>query len=221
MRAAVLDARRLVDWLVTRPEVDSDRVATAGVSLGAILATTLLGVDDRVRAGVLLMAGGGIAEILHDSAEKPVKAFRIGLMEERGLADREAFLAEVRPFTEPVDPLTHAHWIDPRSVLLVSGRFDRVIPPERTHALWEALDRPTWIRLPIGHYQFFPYFWWSIGRGADHLERALAAPRSTTVGFRDLHHSESAYTSRSGRSAGMNQQLRGDGGLQKTPALSE
>jgi cephalosporin-C deacetylase-like acetyl esterase len=43
----VSDARRLVGWLATRPEVDADRLATAGVSLGGILAATTLALEPR------------------------------------------------------------------------------------------------------------------------------------------------------------------------------
>ena len=64
-------------------------------------------------------------------------------------------------------------YVDPERVLLISGRFDRVIPPRQTEALWEELGRPRWIRLPVGHYQVFPFFWWAVGRGADHLDRVL------------------------------------------------
>jgi dienelactone hydrolase len=220
LRSALYDARRLLDWLVTRPEVDPDRLGTAGVSLGGILASTLLGVDARVRAGVFLMAGGGIADILHDSTEKPIRAFRKALREERGLEEREAFVAELQPFTEPVDPLSYAQWIDPRSVLLVSGRFDRVIPPERTRALWEALRRPTWIRLPVGHYQFFPFFWWAVGRGADHLERALAPVDVEAETFGDLHHSKRRSAGRFG-SLPAKSGAQGHSGLQKVRVLSE
>src|SRR5262245_10881949 len=61
LRDFVLDARRLVGWLATRPEVDPERIATAGVSLGGILAATTLAVEPRVHAGFFVMAGGGLA----------------------------------------------------------------------------------------------------------------------------------------------------------------
>jgi hypothetical protein len=59
-------------------------------------------------------------------------------------------------------------------VLLVSARFDRVIAPERTRALWQAMGRPRWLVVPTGHYQLVPYFWWAVGQGADHLDRVFA-----------------------------------------------
>ena len=181
MRGALLDARRILGWLADRPEVDPERLATAGVSIGGILAATLIGVDERIRAAFLVMAGGGLAEIVWDSAEKPIRAFRENLMRERGITTREEFVGFVAPHFEPVDPLGYAERVDPRSVLLVSGRFDRVIPPDRTRELWEAFGRPRWIRVPAGHYQLFPFFWWAIGRGADHLDRTLTRPEPPAV----------------------------------------
>ncbi len=174
-RAAILDARRLLDWLLVHPELDPERVAAAGVSLGGILSLTLMQVDPRVHAGFFLMVGGGLAEILYDSSERPVKRFREQLQAEQKLETREAFVAYMRPFVEAVDPLTYATRTDPRMLLLVSGRCDRVVRPQHTRALWQALDRPSWLRLPLGHYQFFPFFWWTIGRGARHLDRVFEA----------------------------------------------
>jgi hypothetical protein len=115
------------------------------------------------------MAGGGLAEILYDSTEKPVRAFRDRVMQERGISGRDAFVRFMRPYTDPVDPLQFAGAIEPARALLISGRFDTVIPRERTEALWDALGRPRWIRIPVGHYQLLPFFWWSAARGADHV----------------------------------------------------
>jgi dipeptidyl aminopeptidase/acylaminoacyl peptidase len=171
-----LDARRLLDWLVTHPEIDPDRIASAGVSTGGILALTLMEVDPRIRAGFFLMVGGNLAEILHDSRERPVRAFRERLQTEQNLETREAFVSYLEPYLRAVDPITYAARIDPRTVLLASGRFDRVVHPRHTRALWQALGKPTWIHLPAGHYQMFPFFWWSIGRGAKHLDRLFAEP---------------------------------------------
>jgi dienelactone hydrolase len=172
--ASIREARRLLDWLVTHPEIDRDRIAAGGVSLGGMLSCVLYGVDERIRAGLFIMSGGGLAEILYDSAEKPVRLFRDRLLEARGDASREAFVRWMRGYTEPVDPLRYAPGIPSESVLLITGRFDRVIPPERSAALHQALGEPTWIRIPTGHYQLGPFFWWAVGRGADHLEQFFA-----------------------------------------------
>jgi hypothetical protein len=173
-RHALRDARAMLGWLGQHPEVDGERLAAAGVSLGGIMAATLMGIDPRVRAGYFAMTGGDLAEILYESTERPVRAFRRRLERERGLDTRDAFVAFVREWTEPVDPLSYSSGVSPETVLLVSGRFDRVVPRARTHTLWEALGRPTWRLFPAGHYQFLPFFWWAAGEAADHFDRALA-----------------------------------------------
>ncbi len=173
IRDTLIDARRILGWLADRPEVDPERLATAGVSIGGIVASTLIGVDERVQAGFMLMVGGGLPEILWGSSEKPVRAFRGNVMRTHGLETKSEFTAFVEPHFRDVDPLSYADRVDRRQVMLVSGRFDRVMRPDRTLALWEAFDRPRWNKIPAGHYQLLPYFWWSIARGIDHLQRAL------------------------------------------------
>jgi cephalosporin-C deacetylase-like acetyl esterase len=176
MAAAVRDGRRMLDFLESRPDVDPQRIGTAGVSLGSMLACVLQGVDSRVRAGFFALTGGGMAEVLYDSGEKPVRAFRDRIVEQHSLATREEFLAFATPFVGPIDPLSYAERIPNESVLMVSGRFDRVIPPERSQVLWEALNRPSWTKLPTGHYQAMPFLWYAANLGADHFDRVLAPP---------------------------------------------
>ena len=172
LRNFVLDARSLIGWLATRPEVDPARIATAGVSLGGILAATTLAQEPRASAGFFVMAGGGLAEILRDSEDGDVVRFREQGIEAHAFTQEN--LAQVaRPYTDPVDPLSWADRIDPERVLLISARFDRVIAPDRTRALWLALGRPRWLVVPTGHYQLVPYFWWAVGRGADHLDHVF------------------------------------------------
>jgi dienelactone hydrolase len=173
LRQALLDGRRLLDWLEWHPRIDAQRLATAGVSLGGIMAATLMGLDPRVQGGFFIMAGGGLAELLYDSRERPVRAFRNRALATLDEPSRDAFVEKARRHTQHLDPLAYAHRIDPRRVLLVSGRFDRVVPPERTTELWEALGRPVWRRFPAGHYQLFPFFWWAAARGADLLDEIL------------------------------------------------
>jgi len=173
LRNFVLDARSLIGWLATRPEVDPQRIATAGVSLGGILAATTLAQEPRASAGFFVMAGGGLPEILRDSQDGDVVRFREQGIEAHAFRDAEDLARLARPFTDPVDPLSWAERIEPDRVLLISARFDQVIAADRTRALWLALGRPRWLTVPTGHYQLVPYFWWAVGRGADHLDRVF------------------------------------------------
>ena len=177
LSSAVRDARRLLDWLVTLPQIDPERIGAAGVSLGSLLACLLQAVDERVSAGFFALTGGGLAELVHDSEEHAVRVFRDHLIETQDLRSRDAFLAYLEPHAVWVDPLAYAGRIDPDSVLMLTGRFDAVIPPERARALWQALGQPRWIKVPTGHYQAMALLWYGAARGADHFDRR----------FRDVH----------------------------------
>jgi hypothetical protein len=174
LRDGVIDARRLLDWLVTHPKIDPTRIAAAGLSLGSIQALLLTSCDPRIRGGYYVLTGGDLPDIFYESTEGAVRRFRDRLMAERGWTTREQFVAGIRPYTESVEPLTHARALDPANLAMATGRFDAVIPAANAQQLWEALGQPRWYKLPCGHYTVFPFFWWAMSRGADHFDRLLA-----------------------------------------------
>ena len=55
--ARIKDLQRSVDYLLTRPDIDGDRLAFFGVSLGARLGATSLAIEKRFKAGVLWSGG--------------------------------------------------------------------------------------------------------------------------------------------------------------------
>ncbi|MCP5055772.1 MAG: hypothetical protein GY937_03490 [bacterium] len=65
-RQATGDLRRSLDALLPLPEIDANRVAYAGFSLGAILGTPFCANDKRIGAAALALAGGGLAPTPHD-----------------------------------------------------------------------------------------------------------------------------------------------------------
>jgi predicted esterase len=64
LRQTVIDERRALDLLADRPEIDSRRLGVMGFSLGAVASAALLGVDHRIRCGVLASAGQRLAPLL-------------------------------------------------------------------------------------------------------------------------------------------------------------
>ena len=57
IQQVVMDARRTLDYLESRPDVDRSRLAYYGASWGARLAPITIALDARVKAGILLMGG--------------------------------------------------------------------------------------------------------------------------------------------------------------------
>ena len=60
----IVDLRRGVDLLMSRPEVDADRIGFIGISYGASIGGLLAGVESRIKAYVLAMGDGGLVENL-------------------------------------------------------------------------------------------------------------------------------------------------------------
>jgi poly(3-hydroxybutyrate) depolymerase len=146
-RQAVIDLRCVLDWLVARPEVDSQRLGVVGISLGALIANVAMGVDDRLAAGVSILGGGDLAQVFwRNPLTLPWrwKMPRAGLTESR-----------LRESLRPIEPLSFADRNRPRHVLMINGYYDVVIPRSSALELWEALDRPPIIWTNSGHASLF------------------------------------------------------------------
>jgi dienelactone hydrolase len=70
-RQAVRDLQRALDAAERLPEIDSDRTAYAGFSMGTILGATFLGIDPRPLAGALAIGGGGFGPPATDPVNHP------------------------------------------------------------------------------------------------------------------------------------------------------
>ena len=93
-------ARRAFDVLADDDRVDPDRLGLVGWSMGGRLAAVVAGVDDRVRATVLMSVGAA-----------PVEAYLEGAPAELKGVVREAL--------EPIDPLSHVG--DAKGAILVQA----------------------------------------------------------------------------------------------------
>lgn len=58
----VLDYRRAIDYLATRPELDRGRVGALGLSMGGIMTLALSAVDERVKAAVPCVTPARVGE---------------------------------------------------------------------------------------------------------------------------------------------------------------
>jgi dienelactone hydrolase len=121
--ADVVAARRAFDVLADDDRVDDDRLGLVGWSMGGRLASIVAGVDDRVRATVLMSVGAA-----------PVEAYVQGAPAELQDAVREAL--------EPIDPLTHVD--DAKGAILVqAGRRDSIVPRAALQAVIDAAPKGT------------------------------------------------------------------------------
>lgn len=144
MSQGVCDVRRASAWLAGRPEIDADRLGVTGISLGGIVAAISASVDPQLKSAVLLLAGGGLGEILWAMPE--------------GAAYKRLWIASGRKkedliaLTAPLDPLTYASGLRGKRVLMIDGRTDEVIPASAAIRLWEEAGKPPIVWLECGHY---------------------------------------------------------------------
>jgi len=157
LRQTVLDSRQILDYLVERKEVDSNKLGCLGMSLGGVRASIVSGVDERLKCSVVGLAGGSMADIAFLSELKEVKEYMRGLVE-MGISP-ETIHAEV---SEKIvtDPLKLAEYTDARETLMYVAMFDRVIHRKCGDKLREAAGKPEAVYIFSGHFTsllFLPY----------------------------------------------------------------
>lgn len=144
LRQSVMDARRGLDYLARRPDVDPDRLGVSGLSLGGILSGIVAKVDRRVKV-VLALAGG--ADFAHGFWDGILtRKYRRGI---RGCGySYDAFRGAMIPFEAERWP----RLFDPDDALLIDGRYDLVVLPGQAKALSEALGGAKIVWTNTGHY---------------------------------------------------------------------
>ena len=117
----LIAARRALDVLADDDRVDPDRLGLVGWSMGGRLAAVVAGVDDRVRATVLMSVGAA-----------PIDAYVQGAPTDVQQVVRQAL--------EPIDPLSHVR--DAKgAVLIQAGRRDSIVPRAALDAVIAAAPK--------------------------------------------------------------------------------
>lgn len=132
----VIETRRLVDYLETRPDIAHERIYLLGASYGAITGSTAAAFEPRIRAAVLTYGGGNLRLLFRSRAGKSQLGAWSGVVQRV-----TAWLLA------PADPVRYIAKIAPRPVLLQSGTGDALIPRESAEALYDAAREPksiTW-----------------------------------------------------------------------------
>jgi dienelactone hydrolase len=119
----VVDLRRLVDLIESRPDLAGGRIAYVGFSMSTFLGVQFVALEPRVRAACLALGGAGLFHYL--ASQVPAA--------ERTDQELVALL---------VDPLHFAPLIAPRPVLQVNSETDEVVPAALGHMLYGALGEP-------------------------------------------------------------------------------
>ena len=172
---SVIDLFQVIDWAERQPEINAKKVAAVGISFGAFVSSIAMGLDERIKAAGLIVSGGNSTKIgwetrasdynrkrtqTREAYQKTLKSYMkyLAEAEEKGLEN-------VKPPEESfwTDPMTFAHRLRQRPVLMINARWDRAIPKEAALDFWEAAGEPPISWLPATHPTI--WLWYPIIRG--------------------------------------------------------
>jgi dienelactone hydrolase len=160
---SVIDLFQVMDWAESRPELDAEKIAAVGISFGGFITSIAMGLDKRLKAAALIVSGGNSTKIgwerrasnynkghkqTREAYQKTIKTYLeyLAEVEEKGLE-------RVEPPQQSfwIDPMTFAHLLRKRPVLMLNARWDKAIPRRATLDFWEAAGKPPISWFPASH----------------------------------------------------------------------
>ena len=144
IRQTVLDIRRAAAWLESRPEINPKRLGLHGTSLGSMIGALAAEMEPKFARVSIALGGGGLVDAYY---EHPQAAAYRKVWESLG-GTKET----ITRLLAPIDPITCAPNLKGRSVLMIAGKRDEIVPPKATKALWEAAGQPKLIWYDCTHY---------------------------------------------------------------------
>ncbi len=175
---ALTEALDEIDYDGEGFDLDSDEIYFVGHSLGAMVGTVFLALEDGVRSAVLGMPGGGVAKLLDGSAafSQRIKAGLAAKGVVRGTPDFESFMGAFQTVVDSADPINYASAaVEGRGVLLfevvgsATSASDLVVPNN------VFPTNPQWALLPVNDVPpaNFPVTVPSFTAGTDPLWREM------------------------------------------------
>ncbi len=158
LEATAVSAIQLLDELLQRPDLDSSRIGTLGLSFGGMINVLLAARDPRIRAAVIALAAGNIPDLLEVSQDPLVKQYYALLRQGTGLSPDVLHRRLESTLTH--DPIHAAGKIDSEKILMIIARRDRVVPFRYADALRKKMGNPETLYLPCGHYLAMLLFPW-------------------------------------------------------------
>jgi dienelactone hydrolase len=141
---AVLDVRRSLDFLDSRPDFLKSPRGLAGTSLGALVTALGYATDSRVTHAAFILGGVDFAGILWNSSRV--------VLQRDALRHQGYTESRIREELKPVEPLTYLPRETPGTTFVISAKYDTVVPGGNSAALVRALGEPKRLQIDTGHY---------------------------------------------------------------------
>lgn len=159
---SVINVCQVMDWAASRKELDPRETAVFGISFGGFVSAITMGIDDRIKAGVFVLAGGNGEKMAKLSNPNRYRSYSRGDSEYQEIQESYSrYLSEVAEngFENAIparksfltDPMTFAAYLRGRPLLMINARHDEYIPRETALDFWEACGRPPIKWFPTGH----------------------------------------------------------------------
>jgi dienelactone hydrolase len=128
----MIDLRRGVDLLVSRADVDPNRLGYIGYSYGAAMGGLLAGIEKRIKAFVFAVGDGGLVEHFDD----PTAANDIS-----GHVSPEVF-EQWKATMQPIEPIRFVRYAAPSAVLFQNAHHDTLVKAESAKRYQQAGSEP-------------------------------------------------------------------------------
>ena len=144
MTQSVLDVRRTIDFLQSRPEFKKAPLGLAGTSLGAIVSSLSFALDSRVTHATFLLGGADLGYIVWNSSR---------LVAQRDLLKRQGYTPEkLHTELSSIEPTNYLPRTTAGRTFLIRGKFDTVVPRTASEALESKLPDCSVLEIDTGHY---------------------------------------------------------------------
>jgi esterase/lipase len=162
-QTSVIEVRQVIDWASSREEIDKEKIAVAGISFGGFISAIAMGIDQRIGAGVFIVSGGNSEKISYMSKLSTItKDYSRTKAEYQHIQQSylqyltevaEKGFENVNPARKSflTDPMTFAHRLRQRPVLMINARWDEAISADATLDFWKECGEPNIIWLPGTH----------------------------------------------------------------------
>ena len=140
------DLDAVISWMLTRPEVDSRRLALLGSSMGAAVAI-YAGARRPEVAGLVSFAGPA------ETRTRPRPAEAVERMRAMGIIRDPDFPPSLEEWANEgleLSPLRWVSMIAPRPLLILHGDSDDVVPPDSAYLLYEQAGEGRELRMLPG-----------------------------------------------------------------------
>ncbi len=167
-RLSVTDVRQVIDWAAGRGEIIQDKISLVGISFGGFIGTIAMGLDQRIKAGVLLVTGGNSEKITRHSfllhwryKYDPIEFHRNQESYSRYLSEIETKGFENVSASKSsylTDPMTFGFYLRQRPVLMLNALWDEMIPRVASLDLWKSCGKPPITWYPSTHASIWLWY---------------------------------------------------------------